>query len=115
MGSKGKYRKLTHVVYQCNYHIVWVPKYRFRVLTGAVGEFVEEGVRLLCAWKDVDSGIERATGPCSPGVFNSVESVRFGVHGTSEGNAGDQAVQELSEVTAVPLSILSPTVSVTAA
>ena len=29
----GKYRKLSHVVYQCNYHIVWVPKYRFQLLT----------------------------------------------------------------------------------
>ncbi len=30
----SKYRKLSHVVYKCDYHIVWVPKYRFRVLTG---------------------------------------------------------------------------------
>ena len=50
----GKYRKLTHVVYQCNYHIVWVPKYRFRILTGAVGEMVERNIRMLCEWKDVE-------------------------------------------------------------
>ena len=52
--AKGKYRKLTHVVYQCNYHIVWVPKYRFRILTGAVKELLEHDVKVLCAWKDVE-------------------------------------------------------------
>ena len=50
----GKYRKLTHVVYQCNYHIVWVPKYRYRILTGAVKELVERDLRMLCEWKEVE-------------------------------------------------------------
>jgi len=27
-----KYRKLSHSLYYCVYHIVWTPKYRFRVL-----------------------------------------------------------------------------------
>ena len=52
--SKGKYRKLSHVVYQCNYHIVWVPKYRFRILTGAVKELIEHDIHVLCAWKEVE-------------------------------------------------------------
>jgi len=46
----GKYRKLSHVVYKCDYHIVWVPKYRFRVLTGAVKELVEHDIRMLSEW-----------------------------------------------------------------
>jgi putative transposase len=50
----GKYRKLSHVVYQCNYHIVWVPKYRYRILTGAVREMVEKDIRTLCEWKEVE-------------------------------------------------------------
>lgn len=50
----GKYRKLTHVVYQCTYHIVWVPKSRFRILTGAVQALVEQDIRVLCSWKDVE-------------------------------------------------------------
>ncbi|WP_172806660.1 transposase, partial [Endozoicomonas arenosclerae] len=32
----SRFEKLTHVIWHCQYHIVWVPKYRFRVLTGAV-------------------------------------------------------------------------------
>jgi putative transposase len=47
----SKYKKLSHVVYKCDYHIVWVPKYRFRILKGAVKDLVEKDIRLLCEWK----------------------------------------------------------------
>jgi len=50
----GKYRKLSHVVYHCNYHVVWVPKYRYRVLEGAVKEMVERDVHTLCSWREVE-------------------------------------------------------------
>ena len=40
----SKYKKLSHVVYKCEYQIVWVPKYRFRILTGKVKELIEEDV-----------------------------------------------------------------------
>tara|TARA_Y100000031_G_C7949590_1_gene260901 strand:+ start:91 stop:534 length:444 start_codon:yes stop_codon:yes gene_type:complete len=49
-----KWKKLSHVVYQTGYHIVWCPKYRFKILTGEVGEFVDKTVRLLCEWKGVE-------------------------------------------------------------
>lgn len=50
----GRYRKLTHTVYLCNYHIVWVPKYRYRVLRGPIKEAVEQDTRALCEWKEVE-------------------------------------------------------------
>src|SRR5215204_4503327 len=50
----GKYRKLTHVIYQCTYHIVWVPKYRYRVLEGVIAEPLAHDIRMLCEWKDVE-------------------------------------------------------------
>jgi putative transposase len=50
----GKYRKLSHVVYRCEYHIVWVPKYRFRILTGVIKEMLECDIRMLCEWKSCD-------------------------------------------------------------
>jgi putative transposase len=49
----SKYRKLSHVVYRCDYHIVFAPKYRFRILTGAVGELVERDIRVLAEWREV--------------------------------------------------------------
>ena len=50
----AKWKKLSHVVYQCSYHMVWCPKYRFRILKGGVAKFVEEAIRSLCEWKSVE-------------------------------------------------------------
>ena len=47
----SKYKKLSHVVYKCDYHIVWVPKYRFRILKDGVKDLVDKDIRLLCEWK----------------------------------------------------------------
>ncbi len=41
----SRFRKLSHSIWHCQYHIVWVPKYRFRMLTGAVGQEVERCIR----------------------------------------------------------------------
>lgn len=46
----SKYKKQSHVVYKCDYHIVWVPKYRFRVLTGEIGKIVDHDIRMLSEW-----------------------------------------------------------------
>ena len=50
----SKYKKLSHVVYKCDYHIVWVPKYRFRILKGGVKGLMEKDIRLLCEWKSCE-------------------------------------------------------------
>ncbi len=52
----SRYKKLSHVVYKCDYHVVWVPKYRFRILTGQVKTLVEEDIRRLCEWKGCEVG-----------------------------------------------------------
>jgi putative transposase len=49
----GKYRKLTHVVYKCDYHIVFTPKYWFRILTGHISTMLEQDIRAIAEWKDV--------------------------------------------------------------
>ncbi len=50
----SKYKKISHVIYYHVYHIVWTPKYRYRILTGSLKEFVEESIRMLCEWKKVE-------------------------------------------------------------
>ena len=52
--AKIKYRRLSHSVYHCNYHIVWTPKYRFRLLDGVLADVVEDKVRMICDWKEVE-------------------------------------------------------------
>ena len=41
----SRFRKLSHSIWHCQYHIVWVPKYRFRILTGRVGQEVANCIR----------------------------------------------------------------------
>ncbi len=37
-----EYKSTRHVKYLCNYHFVWIPKYRSDVLVGEVAEYVKE-------------------------------------------------------------------------
>ena len=50
----AKWKKLSHVVYQCSYHIVWCPKYRFKIMKGQVGKYLEQRIESLCEWKQVE-------------------------------------------------------------
>ena len=50
----AKWKKQSHVVYQCSYHIVWCPKYRLRILEGDVGKYVEGRIRAIAEWKHVE-------------------------------------------------------------
>lgn len=36
----SRFEKLSHVIWHCQYHIIWVPKYRFRVLKGEIAREV---------------------------------------------------------------------------
>lgn len=47
------YRRGSHTVYDIKYHIVWVTKYRYKVLTGDVGLRVRELVRQVCMAQEV--------------------------------------------------------------
>lgn len=49
-----KWKKQSHVIYQCKYHLVWVPKYRYKILTGDLRQFLEDSLRMLCEWKRVE-------------------------------------------------------------
>ncbi len=48
------YRKTSHTTYDCKYHIVWITKYRKKVLGGEVGKRVRELVREICKGNDVE-------------------------------------------------------------
>ena len=50
----GRFKKLSHVVYYHVYHIVWTPKYRFRVLKDNLKTFTEDSIKSLCEWKKAE-------------------------------------------------------------
>ena len=49
-----EFKKLAHAVWECKYHVVWCPKYRFKILTKAVRKSVREITRQLCEWKQLE-------------------------------------------------------------
>ena len=48
------YRKSSHSVYDIKYRLVWITKYRKRVLSGEVGVRTRETLRQTCASLDVE-------------------------------------------------------------
>ena len=49
-----KWKKLSHTIYQCKYHIVFCPKYRYRILKDAIADFLEQTIRMLWQWKNIE-------------------------------------------------------------
>ena len=47
------YRKTAHSVYDIKYHLVWITKYRKKVLKGQIGLRLRELIRQTCAANDV--------------------------------------------------------------
>ena len=47
------YNKSSHAVYQCEYHFVWVPKYRYHVLVKEVKPGLKQILSELCDWLDI--------------------------------------------------------------
>ena len=50
----SRFRKLSHTIWHCQYHIVWVPKYRFRILTGKIAKEVESCIRSFSEQKQCE-------------------------------------------------------------
>jgi putative transposase len=41
----SRFRKLSQTLWHCQYHIVWTPKYRYRIISGKLATDVENCVR----------------------------------------------------------------------
>ena len=49
----SKFKKLSHTIYDCKYHIVFCPKYRYRILKGTLAEYCKQEIYKLCTQKDL--------------------------------------------------------------
>jgi len=47
-----RFKRLSHSLYECKYHLVFCPKYRYRILKEAIGEYVKQLVYQLCKQKE---------------------------------------------------------------
>ena len=48
------YKQLSHTTYLCNYHVIFCPKYRFRIVRGKIGQKVRDWIRRIAEWKGVE-------------------------------------------------------------
>ena len=53
MGEK-RYRRTSHVIFDNKYHLVWITKYRYRVLEKKIAIRVREIIREVCREFDVE-------------------------------------------------------------
>ncbi len=47
-----RFRKLSHTIYECKYHLIFCPKYRYRVLTDEVREYTRGAIEKLVKQKE---------------------------------------------------------------
>ena len=46
--NMSRYEQASHVFWRCQYHIVWTPKYRFRILKNNIGKDVYRHIHIYC-------------------------------------------------------------------
>jgi putative transposase len=49
----AEYRHSAHAVYDIKYHIIWIAKYRYKVLRGRVAERARDLIRQICEAREV--------------------------------------------------------------
>jgi putative transposase len=47
-----QFKRLSHTIYECKYHIVFCPKYRQRIFREAMAEYTQQQIYELCRQKD---------------------------------------------------------------
>ena len=48
----SRFKKLSHSIWHCQYHIVWVPKYRKRILEGKIANAVRSSIYANCVQQE---------------------------------------------------------------
>ena len=47
-----QFKRLAHSLYECKYHVVFCPKYRYKIFQDEVSNYVEQQIYRLCSQKD---------------------------------------------------------------
>ena len=54
----SRFKKLSHTIYECKYHVIFCPKYRYRIFAGEIGEYAKQQIYVLCKQKDLVEVLE---------------------------------------------------------
>lgn len=90
-----EYRKGSHTVYDLKYHIVWITKYRKKVMRGEVGQRLRELIRQTCEALEV----QKVKGHIAPDHVHLLVSVppQIAVSGLVQRLKGRSARKMLEE------------------
>jgi len=55
---KSRFKKLSHTLYECKYHVVMCPKYRHRIFKDEIAEYAKQQLYSLCRQKDLVEVLE---------------------------------------------------------
>jgi putative transposase len=47
-----RFKRLSHSIYECKYHLVFCPKYRYRIFKDEIGDYAQRQVNELCRQKE---------------------------------------------------------------
>ena len=53
-----RFKRLSHSIYECKYHLVFCPKYRSRIFKDEIGEYAKRKVYELCKQKEQIEALE---------------------------------------------------------
>src|SRR3712207_500944 len=53
-----RFRKLSHTLYECKYHLVFCPKYRYRIFHDEIAQYTQRQVHQLLGQKDAIEVLE---------------------------------------------------------
>ena len=54
----SRFKTLSHTIYECKYHIVICPKYRYRIFKGEICEYTRQQIYVLCKQKELVEVVE---------------------------------------------------------
>ena len=60
---KSNFQKLSHSIFECKFHIVSCPKYRYRIFKGEIAEYVNRELYRLVKQKDLVEILELSVQP----------------------------------------------------
>ena len=53
-----QFKRLSHSIYECKYHIVFCPKYRYRIFKDDIAEYTRQQIYQLCKQKELVEVLE---------------------------------------------------------
>jgi hypothetical protein len=53
MEGRREYGHRAHAVFDLKYHLIWCPRYRYKILCGRVAEHARDLIRQICEARDV--------------------------------------------------------------